>query len=155
VFLEPIICKNARDLKNSSGAYLKTACTVYLQYNQADARAACISYGMQLFKLKTAEDEVALLAYADSQWPYNSLWVEGGNANLCNTITNYNRTKFERLQVPCVTSSNNFFCEYKSKQKLLKINKLTQTKISADTPNINAYLEPVEGKDHIKTRETR
>jgi hypothetical protein len=120
-FIEPAICKTIRDLKDSNGVYLKTACRVNLDYTQSSARSTCIAYGMQLYKLNTAEDEAALLAYADSQWPSNSLWVEGGNATSCSAISNEKRANFEKVKVPCLANFNTFYCEYKSKATLIKL----------------------------------
>jgi hypothetical protein len=123
---EPAICQNVRDLKDAKGGYLKSVCTVYLQYNQADARATCKSNGMQLYTTNTAEDETAILDYADSQWPLNCLWVEGGDGNVCNILTNFNRTKFEKVGFPCTTSYYNFYCEYISKKPNHKVFKVTK-----------------------------
>jgi hypothetical protein len=90
---------------------------------------------MQLFKLNTAEDEASLLTYADSQWPLNTLWIEGGNATSCSAISNKNRSQFAKIEVPCQSDTYSFYCEYKSKQTFLKnkINKTFFHDLSANT----------------------
>jgi hypothetical protein len=109
------ICKTIRDLKTSTGIYVKSACTVYLNYDQSTARSTCRANGMQLYTVNTIVEQTVLLAYADSQWPYNELWIEGGNATSCYAISNFNRTNFRKISVPCSNNTNYFYCEYKSK----------------------------------------
>ena len=103
-----------RDLKDSTGAYLKTVCVVYNREWKNSARVSCEYHGMQLYKFNYPDDETALLAYADSQWPMNSFWVEGGNTTSCTLVTNVNRQNFTKVTEVCNTA-NYFFCEYKSK----------------------------------------
>lgn len=114
VFIDPMICKTVRDLTDSTGAYLKTACTVNFPYTQYSARASCLTFGMQLFTFNTAEDEKSLLAYADSQWPHARLWVEGTNGTGCSAISNQNKTKFEKISDVCANDYS-FYCEYKGR----------------------------------------
>lgn len=111
-FSAPLICQTVRDLQDSSGAYIKTACTVNLLFTQNAARLYCDTFGMQLFKINNLETERSLLGYADSQWPYARLWVEGGNSNGCTAISNYNNPKFEQVSNTCL-SPNYFYCEYR------------------------------------------
>jgi hypothetical protein len=102
---------------------------------------------MQLFTLNTQEDEAALLAYSDSQWPMNQLWVEGGNATSCNMVSNIKRTSFEKTTVPCVTTYNSFYCEYKSENNLQSFSKEISFQIlTAPTPKLNEILQPVESE---------
>jgi hypothetical protein len=109
------ICKTIRDLKTSSGIYVKSACTVYLNYDQSTARSTCRANGMQLYTFNTVADQAVLFAYADSQWPYNELWIEGGNATSCSAISNFNATNFKKISVPCLNNTNYFYCEFKCK----------------------------------------
>jgi hypothetical protein len=87
---------------------------VYLNYNQASAKGTCEAYGMQLYKYNYPVDETALLAWADSQWPKNRLWVNGGDGTLCNMVSNLNGGTFVTTKEPCTTTLNYFYCEYKS-----------------------------------------
>jgi hypothetical protein len=103
-----------KDLKDSNGNYLKTVCTVYLNYNQLSARVTCAAYGMLLYRFNTAEDEKALLDYSDDQWPYNRLWVEGGNTTRGQMVSNQELSSFEKISMPPVVTYNYFYCEYKS-----------------------------------------
>lgn len=113
-WLEPSICANTRDLKDSTGSYLKTLCTVYLKYDQNTARSKCVEYGMQLFTIQNLAEETALLAYSDSQWPTGRLWVEGGNSMNGLMVSNYNSIKFMKEYWPITSTYVFFYCEYKS-----------------------------------------
>jgi hypothetical protein len=126
IILEPAVCTNIRDFTDSNGNYLKTVCTVAQSQNQATARAVCSSYNMQLYRFVYPDDETALLAYSNLQWPKNQLWVEGGNTTSCLMVSNYNGGKFTKVSAPCSTGAN-FYCEYKSKNFLC--GNLTQTKV--------------------------
>lgn len=67
---------------------------------------------MLLYKFNNPEDEVALLAWADSQWTQKQLWIEGGNATSGEVVSNKNLTNFATVSVPCATTFNYFYCEY-------------------------------------------
>jgi hypothetical protein len=118
IFTVPVLCKTIRDLKDSNSNYLKSVCTMYLKYNQISARDTCKANGMQLYKFVVPDDEVALLAYADSQWPQARLWVDGGNTTHGTMLSNFNRTYFEKVSTPIFTNFEYFYCEYKSKKEL-------------------------------------
>jgi hypothetical protein len=79
---------------------------------------------MQLFNFNSADDKSALLDYADSQWPYARLWVEGKNSTECSVVSNYNRTSFETINDVWVTGYY-FYCEYIGKVKLLQFSIVT------------------------------
>jgi hypothetical protein len=91
---------------------------MYLKYSQISARDTCKVYGMQLYKFIIPDDEVALLSYADSQWPQARLWVEGGNTTHGFMVSNFNKTYFEKVSTPIFTNFEYFYCEYKSKIEL-------------------------------------
>jgi hypothetical protein len=108
----PGVCKNVRDLTSSNGAYIKTACTVYQFANQNNARFSCLANGMQLYNFNTEEAKTSLLDYADTQWPFARLWVEGTNGTKCSTVSNNNLTNFEMVYDAC-SSGYYFYCEYR------------------------------------------
>ena len=101
--------------------YLKTVCTVYLLYNQVSARAACLAYGMQLYRFNFIDDETAILSYSDSQWHYNRLWIEGGNSSIGLMLSNYDRTNFEKVSMPATSTYNYFYCEYESESERVEL----------------------------------
>lgn len=157
--LGPTICKNVWDLKDKSGNYIKTVCTVYTKNTQSSARTACTGAKMQLYKFNYAQDEAVLLAYADSQWPKQQLWVEGGNTTSCRVVSNLNQPNFVTMQIPCGTSIYSY-CEYKSKLNRMKCVNLQIDHIilfppSAATPQLSALLEPIEGKNLLNDENLR
>jgi hypothetical protein len=94
---------------------------VYLNYNQNTARTTCAAYGMQLYRFTLPDDEPALMAYANSQFMFNRLWVEGGDSTNGVMVSNQNLTTFTKINMP-VTTRNYFFCEYQGElEKLLVI----------------------------------
>jgi hypothetical protein len=84
---------------------------MYLNYTLPSARSTCVGYGMQLYRFSTPYDEPALMAYADSQFAYNRLWVEGGDSTNGVMVSNQNLTSFTKITMPA-TTRNYFFCEY-------------------------------------------
>jgi hypothetical protein len=78
---------------------------------------------MQLYRFVVPDDETALLAYSDSQWPKNSLWVEGGDATSCSMVSNTNGGNFAKASVACNTASS-FYCEYKSETFIFELTAL-------------------------------
>jgi hypothetical protein len=114
----PTICKNIRNLLDSNGNYLKTVCTVYSLQTQSVARTTCSNNRMQLYRFVLPDDEKALLDYSDAQWPYNRLWVEGGNATRGLMVSNQERDKFGVINMP-VTTLSYFYCEYRSRGPLI------------------------------------
>lgn len=131
---------------DSNGNYLKTVCTVRLYYNRLSSQLHCKLYGMQLYRFVVPDDEASLLAYADTQWPKNRLWVEGGNTTHGTMVSNMNGGVFEKESRNALTSFNFFYCEYKSKMKQFNgfTNRLQLSSQLALTPNLTAFLEPIE-----------
>jgi hypothetical protein len=102
---------------------------------------------MQLYKFVVPDDETALLAYADSQWPKNRLWVDSASPASCLMVSNTNKTNFEKVPTPCLTNFEYFYCEYKSKIKLPFSRSINQFNLlTVPTPDLNAISEPVERK---------
>jgi Lectin C-type domain len=77
---KPGICSQAEELKDKSGAYLKTACMVSTSATYANALANCKANGMNLFVIESAAEQTALLDYSGTYFAaYNGpvLWVNG------------------------------------------------------------------------------
>jgi hypothetical protein len=109
-----VICNVRRDLKDSTGAYLKSVCTVYQDVTYDIAAQLCIGNDMKLFEAKSEETMRAINKYSDVQWPYGSFWIDGPSTSGCSIVTNDNRVNYDESESAC-TKKNYFNCEYGSK----------------------------------------
>jgi hypothetical protein len=114
LFLVPSICDVKRDLRDSSGSYTKTVCTIYQEKNYDNAVATCADNGMKIYNAASTTDANAMLSYSDINWPYGSFWTEGKFGLNCTAVTNDNKLNFYMTRITCSTPTY-FHCEYTCK----------------------------------------
>jgi hypothetical protein len=115
----PAICNVERDLKDSSGNYLKSVCTVYQDQTYDDAVKMCADNGMKIYNAASAASANAVIGYSDIQWPFGTFWIDGKSGSNCAVVTNDKRINFATANISCVAPNlltpppkNYFHCEF-------------------------------------------
>lgn len=116
----PTVCNVIRDLKDSTGNYLKTLCSVYKDQTYDEAVKTCAASGMKMYNADQTEAENALLTFSDLQWPLGTFWVEGKSGSNCSAVSNTNIVYFAKTSLACPSNAKNYFhCEYQCKLHFL------------------------------------
>lgn len=106
-----MICNAKRDLKDSNDNYLKSVCTVFIDFYYDTSVISCRDFGMKLFTARSDEEKNAINRYSDYTWPFGSFWIEGKSNTMCGVTTNKDRLNFETTEMGCYNVSY-YYCEY-------------------------------------------
>jgi hypothetical protein len=113
----PSVCDVSRDLKDSSGNYIKSVCTMYQDKTYDAAVTTCTANGMKIFNADSVDTENAMVSFSNVQWPYGNFWVEGKSGTICSAFSNDKKLSYFKTQSTCTLNAY-FHCEYQSKNHL-------------------------------------
>lgn len=134
----PPVCDSLKDLKTSSGIYLKSGCIVRIEMKQTDAIEFCEANGMSLYAIKSIDDRDELIKWLNSINPsgsgaiyringinYSNRWlvnVPDQQEMLSNAIqadgngdclaVRFINGEFKTIRYSCVNGSIFFICEF-------------------------------------------
>jgi hypothetical protein len=103
--LNTSICEEKRDLYDSNGTYLQSACiTLNKLSSYSRSEAYCQANEMDLFDISSNESELALLEYANDLFDGDDFYffsVKGRDFENCQYIENWSRFEFKTGVYTC------------------------------------------------------
>jgi hypothetical protein len=86
LFSVPPLCYLIKNLKNSAGTYLKTACLVIRALNHPASVSLCQQHYMKILKVDSSDVQTAITSFSDTRFPSGNLWVDGNTSPTCSVL---------------------------------------------------------------------
>jgi hypothetical protein len=109
----PPLCYLIKNLKNSAGTYLKTACLVIRALSHSASVSICQANYMKILKVDSSDVQTAIVEYSNTRFSSGNLWVDGNTSPTCSVL---NRPAvFQSTFAPSKATCTNLYysyCEY-------------------------------------------